>query len=79
MQTENIKPTKETINAWHKDPANWKWGIFYYNKNDKRIFPPKRVAAFGWTVNFANPYSIFVMVGIIFFLLAFVTVIKQWN
>lgn len=78
MQT-NHQPTKETLNAWHKDPANWKWGIFYYNKNDKRIFPPKRIAAFGWTVNFANPYSIFVMITMITFILVVVTIIKRWN
>lgn len=77
MQTENIKPTKETINAWHKDPANWKWGIFYYNKNDKRIFPPKRVAAFGWTVNFANPYSILEVIAMIVFILGVITIIAQ--
>jgi hypothetical protein len=27
-----------------KDPDNWKLGIFYYNKEDKRILPPKRMA-----------------------------------
>jgi uncharacterized membrane protein len=75
----NSQPTKEKPNVWHNDPANWKWGLFYYNKNDKRIFPPKRIAALGWTVNFANPYSILVMLGIIFFILAFVTIIKRWN
>jgi uncharacterized membrane protein len=51
------KPDKETLNAWHNDPANWKLGIFYYNKLDKRILPPKRIQGMGWTVNFANPVS----------------------
>nr|MBK9650292.1 hypothetical protein [Bacteroidota bacterium] len=31
--------------------------LLRYNKNDKRIFPPKRYAILGWTINFANPYS----------------------
>ncbi|WP_449388779.1 DUF5808 domain-containing protein [Chryseobacterium lineare] len=35
----------------------WKLGVFYYNKQDKRLFPPKRTGL-GWTVNFANPLSI---------------------
>jgi hypothetical protein len=35
------KPCKETLEKWHKDPNNWKLGIFYYNKEDKRILPPK--------------------------------------
>ncbi len=51
------KPTKEMRKQWHDDPANWKWGLFYYNKLDKRILPPKRIEWMGWTVNFANPYS----------------------
>ena len=48
---------KMTLNAWHDDPANWKLGIFYFNKEDTRLFPPKRFGI-GWTINFANPNSI---------------------
>ena len=51
-------PSPETQERWSKDPNNWIWGIFYYNKEDERLFPPKRVAWMGWTVNFANPKSI---------------------
>ncbi|HRI61286.1 MAG TPA: DUF5808 domain-containing protein [Saprospiraceae bacterium] len=56
METKE-KPGKEILQQWHDDPSNWRWGIFYYNKKDKRIFPPKRIQSLGWTVNFANPYS----------------------
>lgn len=59
------KPTKETFDKWHNDPSNWKWGIFYFNKNDKRIFPPKKIKLLGWTVNFANPISILVFLALI--------------
>ena len=45
-----------------QNPEHWKWGIFYYNKDDKRIFPPKHNPAFGWTVNFANPKSVLVLI-----------------
>jgi len=48
-------PSEETKAQWNDDPANWRWGVFYYNPLDKRIFPPKRISGFGWTVNFANP------------------------
>ncbi len=57
MDTLNTKPSKETTEAWHKDPSNWKMGIFYFNKEDRRLFPPKRIAMLGWTINFANPLS----------------------
>ena len=52
------------------DPDKWKYGIFYYNKEDKRVFPPKRYGI-GWTVNFANPLSIFFCVAIIVVVIVF--------
>ena len=54
----NQKIPKETLDAWSKDPANWKWGMFYYNKEDPRLMPPKPNPAYGVTVNFANPKSV---------------------
>ena len=64
MTTEE-KLAKDTLENWHKDPNNWKWGIFYFNKDDRRIFPPKRNKYLGWTVNFANPISIITLIAII--------------
>ena len=52
-------------NKYGNDSANWIWGVFYYNKNDKRIFPPKRIPWMGWTVNFANWKSILALVVVI--------------
>lgn len=63
--TADNKPTPETLNNWHNNPANWKWGMFYYNKEDKRIFPPKRIPYMGWTVNFANPLSLLALVVLV--------------
>lgn len=59
------KPTQETLENWHNDPNNWILGIFYFNKDDKRIFPPKRSKLMGWTVNFANPISLLSLIGLI--------------
>ena len=59
------KPIRETFDAWHDNPKNWKLGIFYFNKADKRIFPPKKIQGMGWTINFANLWSILTVVGII--------------
>ncbi|WP_326981676.1 DUF5808 domain-containing protein [Chryseobacterium sp. MYb264] len=62
------------MNSFDKDSEHWKFGLFYYNKEDKRIFPPKRFG-WGWTVNFANPLSvsvfllILIAIGIITWLL----------
>lgn len=47
--------------------------MFYYNREDKRLLPPKYYKEMGWTVNFANPKSILALFGLIAFalLLAF--------
>ena len=47
------------------DPDHYKWGIFYFNPNDQRIILPKRNLWLGYTVNFANPYSYFIILGIL--------------
>ncbi len=47
------------------DPSKYFLGIFYFNKEDKRLLPPKRIAALGWTINFANPWSILLVLAII--------------
>jgi uncharacterized membrane protein len=64
METNN-KPSKETKDNWRKDPSNWVWGIFYFNKEDKRMLPPKRIKEMGWTVNFANRNSVFLFLIVI--------------
>ena len=47
--------------------GKWIWGIFYYNKEDSRIFPPKRIPWMGWTVNFANWKSIAALIAMLAF------------
>jgi len=59
------KPTKELSDQWRKDSSNWVCGLFYHNKADARLLPPKRLAAMGWTVNFANLNSVLLFAGIV--------------
>lgn len=63
------KPSEETLRQWHADPNNWKFGIFYFNRADKRVFPPKKIAWMGWTVNFANPLSVLAIVLVLAFVI----------
>lgn len=59
-------PTQETFEKWHNDPKNWKLGMFYFNREDDRVFLEKRNPLFGITINFANPKSylaILLMIG----------------
>ena len=48
-----------------RDLRGYKWGLFYANRDDSRIFVPKSNPWMGWTLNFANPYSYIVLAGII--------------
>jgi uncharacterized membrane protein len=51
------------------EPNDWKWGVFYFNPNDPRIFVPKRIEWLGWTPNFAQPVSIIIIGGIFFLII----------
>ena len=73
------KPDKETLEQWLHDPNNWKWGVFYYNKADKRILPPKRIPALGWTVNFANKKSILFFIILLLLLFGMMSLMKKHN
>ncbi|QEM13154.1 MULTISPECIES: DUF5808 domain-containing protein [Mucilaginibacter] len=44
-----------------EDLSNYKYGVFYYNKDDNRIIVPKRIKYLGWTLNFARPVSYLIM------------------
>jgi len=43
--------------------------MFYYNPKDNRLFPPKGIKELGWTINFANPNSVFIALIVIAILL----------
>jgi uncharacterized membrane protein len=47
-------------------------GLFYYNKEDKRIFPPKRMAWAGWTV-IANPISVAVLAIVLIIIIGIIS------
>ena len=47
----------------------WVWGIFYFNPDDSRIIVPKRIEWLGWTLNYAQPISVIITGGILFFII----------
>lgn len=59
---ENRKSISKNIETKHTD--HWV-GLFYVNRNDKRILVPKRVIGMGWTINFGNPYSYLLIIAIV--------------
>lgn len=56
---------QDELDKMGNNPDNYKWGIFYFNPKDYRVFVPKRIKILGWTLNFAKPYSYLVILGII--------------
>ena len=47
------------------DGSNYRYGIFYFNKNDNRVIVPKRTKFLGWTFNFANPLSYLIIAALV--------------
>lgn len=43
---------------------HWKWGMFYANAEDERLWVPKYIGV-GWTLNFAKPMAFIFMGGIL--------------
>jgi uncharacterized membrane protein len=61
--------TGEWRNKAPQEAESWYYGIFYYNKRDSRLFLPKRTGL-GWTINFAHPLGIVLMILIILLIIA---------
>ncbi len=57
--------TKKWRNRAPGETESWKFGVFYYNPGDKRIFLPKRTGL-GITFNFAQPLAIVLSLIFIF-------------
>jgi uncharacterized membrane protein len=62
MEENNSNPDQTNM---EENASHWFLGVFYFNPKDKRLLPPKRFPLMGWTVNFANPYSIALIILII--------------
>ncbi len=43
----------------HSD--KFKWGLFYFDREDQRIFVSKGHWLRGWTLNFGNRFSYFIL------------------
>jgi len=70
-------PNKETLDKWHKDPNNWKLGVFYYNPEDSRYMVPKRIKWLGITINFAKPKAVIFFIGFLLFAIFVVYMIES--
>ena len=78
-----MKFTAEQLEAFWRDPANWRGGL-YRCAADPRVIVPKRVKSTGWTINFAHRSAwsvllvICVLMGGPFALLAFSGLTDPW-
>jgi uncharacterized membrane protein len=58
----------EEENEMWNDPKNWIGNFIYFNPKDKRILVLKRNPAFGMTLNFGRPISIFILAAFVIFI-----------
>ena len=70
-------PNKDTLEQQHKDPKNWKWGMFYYNPEDPRNMVPKRIQWMGITINFAKTKAVILLIGFLLFALFIIFMIDS--
>jgi hypothetical protein len=54
----NPKFTRERLEQFWSDPANWTFGLIYRCHEDPRVIVPRRRKWRGWTLNFAHRYAI---------------------
>lgn len=58
--------TLDSLESGPGDDQHWKWGMFYFNKEDPDLFVEKKFGV-GWTVNFARPgvwiFLVIVIIG----------------
>jgi uncharacterized membrane protein len=71
---KNQEPSEDTLNRWHQDPNNWKWGFIYYNPDDRRILVLKRLKWTGLTFNFAHRVSHVILILILIMVLVLIMV-----
>jgi uncharacterized membrane protein len=69
-----MKKDNETSKEFIEDGNHWKFGLFYFNRADKRTIVPCRQKGFGQTLNFASTYALYLLIGtiILVLLMAFI-------
>jgi hypothetical protein len=53
--------TPDELDALWRDQRNHRYGV-YFCKEDPRVIVPKRIKWMGWTINFARPSAIPVLI-----------------
>lgn len=66
------QPREACLTVLNRDDDNYWRGLLYVNREDPALFVPKRVGI-GWAVNFGNPYSWLVLVGLVVVVAGLVT------
>jgi uncharacterized membrane protein len=62
-----------------RDPKFYKWKMFYYNPGDDRLIVPKPNPNLGITLNFAKPKAYLILLPMILFPAALITIINVFG
>jgi uncharacterized membrane protein len=68
-------PIRTSMNPT-EDLSNYKFGIFYFNRNDPRTLVPKRVAMNGIQPNFARPVNTIIVIVLLALAVILITLSK---
>lgn len=71
-----ITPGQQQYLAWQSDPANWRMGMFYFNRKDPRIFPMNK-KNYALTINFGNPMALLATMAFIVILFVLMNAIMM--
>lgn len=61
---------KTDIDRELRNPDNYRFGVFYFNKKDKRVVVPKLDSYRGWTFNFGNILTYVIISALVLIFLA---------
>lgn len=81
---EPSRSQDEINDAEWQNPANWRYGLFYYGPRDTRAWVPKRSLfgrrRYGGTPNFAHPgarSSMMLLVGVLVIIFLFIVWLER--
>ena len=70
-------PAKPDLARFTSDPANWRLFFIYFCRDDPRLIVPKRLGGLGWTINFARPAAVMLLMGLCAVLWAVLEILQQ--
>jgi uncharacterized membrane protein len=73
------KKDSEISDKGFTDYTKTKFGIFYYNPDDKRLWVPKRIKWTGWLLNMGHRYAWLAVIGLLLLMVLLVYLDSRYD